>query len=115
MDTQDLYEKLLQELCAYAVGDLTTRRDVFAPTTAEDADFAHALDEAAQELADQLLPEQRRQFWDIVSRYVQLRQTSEWSGFKAGAALVLRLVGKVQPELLTKLTNTDIIGLLQTR
>lgn len=115
MDTRDLHEKLLQELYDFAIGDLTARRDVFAPYTVEEAAFAHTLDEDAQELADQLLPEQRRQLWDIVSRYVQLRQTSEWSGFKAGAALVLRLVSKVQPELLTNLTNTDIIGLLQTR
>lgn len=115
MNTQDQYEKLFQAICAYAVGDLAARRDVFAPSTAEETAFDRALDECEQELAGQLLSEQRQQLWDIVGRYVQLRQVSEWKGFKAGAAFVLRLAAKVQPQLLTNLADTDIIGLLQTR
>lgn len=115
MEAESPSQKVLKALCSYAMHDLTERRDVFAPPAEQEAAFDRALDAEMEEFARQLSHEQRMQLWDIAAQYQQLRQVSEWKGFKAGASLVLRLVEQLAPHLLTNPAGPDIIALLQTR
>lgn len=115
MKAESPSQEVLKALCSYAMRDINVRRDVFAPRTRQESAFDRALSVEMQELARQLPHEQRMQLWDIAAQYQQLRQVSEWKGFKAGASLVLRLVEQLAPHLLTNLAGPDIIALLQTR